>query len=132
DFSADFMAQSGNRLVMECFNMGQAAGTAAALSIKDGVTPRQLDAQKLRMRLMEMDVNLTKPPAYGTNRISTEQKVRKEDILTPDENPDKGQATTVLKSGAKYECVSDEPRVEEKAVELGYTVTGGDVGTNLE
>ena len=65
NFSADFMAQSGNRLVLECLNMGQAAGTAAALSIKDGVTPRALDAQKLRKRLVEMGINLLEPPKYG-------------------------------------------------------------------
>jgi hypothetical protein len=38
--------------------MGQAAGTAAALAIKEGVTVRELDAQKLRKVLVENGVVL--------------------------------------------------------------------------
>jgi hypothetical protein len=51
--SADFMAQAGCRLVLTCLNMGQAAGTAAAISIKQGVTPRKLDAQVLQAQLVK-------------------------------------------------------------------------------
>ena len=60
--SCDFAGQSGTRLVLACLNMGQAVGTAAALSITDDVTPRQLDAQKLREKLAAQGVNLLDKP----------------------------------------------------------------------
>jgi len=142
NFSADFMAQSGNRLVMECFNMGQAAGTAAALSIQGDVTPRALDAQKLRKRLVEMGVNLLEDPKYGQSRVSTKVTVKKEDLLFPEENPI-AQSTTVLRSekAGAYTRISTEDEMEDvaarrkrgkKLATAGYTDTGGDVGTNLE
>lgn len=46
--SADHVAQSSLRIQQTCMSTGQAAGTAAALSLKDGVTPRELDINKLR------------------------------------------------------------------------------------
>jgi hypothetical protein len=41
--------------------LGQAAGTAAALSLFDGVTPRALDPQRLRARLIADGVDLRRP-----------------------------------------------------------------------
>jgi hypothetical protein len=60
--SADAMAQSGTRLILTCMNMGQAAGTAAALCVKNGVTPRKLDVQLLRRTLIEQGVPLDREP----------------------------------------------------------------------
>lgn len=51
--SADFMAQSGCRLVLACINMGEAAGTAAALSLKRNLPPRKLDRVELQMKMLE-------------------------------------------------------------------------------
>ncbi len=51
--SSEFMAQAASRLVLTCLNMGQAAGTAMALSLKSGVTPRAVDVQELRRQLRE-------------------------------------------------------------------------------
>jgi hypothetical protein len=51
--SADFMAQSGCRLVMACLNMGQAAGTAAAISLKHNITPRKVDRVELQTALLK-------------------------------------------------------------------------------
>ncbi|MFA6294492.1 MAG: FAD-dependent oxidoreductase, partial [Victivallales bacterium] len=51
--SSEFMAQAGCRLVLTCLNMGQAAGTAAALSLKAGIVPRKLDRKELQLRLMQ-------------------------------------------------------------------------------
>ena len=51
--SADSTAAGAIRVMPPCMGMGQAAGTAAALAIKEGCTVRQLDAQKLRKVLME-------------------------------------------------------------------------------
>lgn len=137
NFSSDFMAQSGNRLVMECLNMGQAAGTAAALSVKDNIAPRKLDVGKLRRRLIEMGVNLEEKPEYGARGLSTSVEIKKDDILFPEDSKEYLD-TAVLKDSAarKYEYVGDK-LVEQKLQKMmcsdnGYTSTGGDVGTNLE
>ena len=134
--SADFMGQSGIRLVLECLNMGQAAGTAAALSLKDGVTPRALDVKKLRARLVEMGIDLEHAPAFGQGNISTRTRLKPEDLLWPENNPS-GQAAVVLtaEAGAKYELDVEAIERENMANYLsknGYTDNGGDVGTNLE
>ncbi|MBI4976856.1 MAG: FAD-dependent oxidoreductase [Spirochaetes bacterium] len=50
--STEFMAQAGCRLVLTCCNMGQAAGTAAALSLKHDVTPRNVDRKELQKKLI--------------------------------------------------------------------------------
>ena len=51
------MAQAASRLILTCLNMGQAAGTAAALSLKDNVTPRKLDVPKLQAILAQDRAN---------------------------------------------------------------------------
>ncbi len=136
NLSADFMGQSGNRLVLECMNMGQAVGTAAAMSIKDGVTVRKLDVQKLRKRLVEMGINLFENPAYGSSNITIEAKVTPEDLIYPENNPT-GQANVVLteKAAEKYKVdvkAIEKDRMEKYLSAMGYTDNGGDVGTNLE
>ena len=56
--SADFPAQSGCRLIMACCNMGEAAGTAAALSLDKNVQPRALDRTILQKSLLENNGNI--------------------------------------------------------------------------
>ena len=134
--SSDFMGQSGVRLVLECLNMGQAAGTAAALSIRDGVTPRKLDVKKLQNRLVEMGIDLFHAPAYGQGNIAPGTRLTPEDLLYPDQNPS-GQATVVLsETGGKRHVLNtveiDNEKMEKYLNEHGYTDNGGDVGTNLE
>ena len=51
--SADSTAAGAIRVMPPCMGMGQAAGTAAAMAVKENVTPRQLDPQSLRTRLKE-------------------------------------------------------------------------------
>lgn len=51
--SSEFMAQAGCRLVLTCCNMGQAAGTAAALSLKQNVVPRKINVQELKSQLLK-------------------------------------------------------------------------------
>ena len=46
--SADSTAAGAIRVMPPCMGMGQASGTAAALAVKQGITPRQVDAQELR------------------------------------------------------------------------------------
>lgn len=56
--SSTFVAQSAIRVQDECRAMGQAAGTAAAMSIEMNQTPRHLDGALLRKRLIEQGCNL--------------------------------------------------------------------------
>jgi len=51
--STTFEAHASTRVMGPCMAVGQAAGTAAALSIKEGVPPRKLDVKKLRQVLLE-------------------------------------------------------------------------------
>ena len=46
------------RLIVPCMLAGEAAGTAAALAVKDGTTPRQIDISRLQNRLKEQGTNL--------------------------------------------------------------------------
>lgn len=46
------------RLICPCFVTGQAAGTAAALAVQKGITPRQLDVAELQKRLCADNVCL--------------------------------------------------------------------------
>ena len=58
NLSSDVEAQSGARLIMCCFAMGEAAGTAAALCCKKGITPRKLDRVELQNELIASGVNI--------------------------------------------------------------------------
>ena len=58
NISSDVPGQSGSRLIMCCMALGEAAGTACALSLQDGVTPRKLDIAKLQRKLVENKCNI--------------------------------------------------------------------------
>lgn len=49
--SCTHIALGSIRVMVPCVGMGEAAGTAAALSLKDGITPRRLDVGKLQTQL---------------------------------------------------------------------------------
>ena len=51
--SADHEGAASARVIPPCYATGQAAGTAAAISIKEYVTPRHLDVELLRTTLRE-------------------------------------------------------------------------------
>jgi hypothetical protein len=50
-FSSDYFANNMGNLIPHCIVMGQAAGTGAALAIKQGVEPRKVDYKKLQKAL---------------------------------------------------------------------------------
>lgn len=56
--SATFIAQSSVRVQSNCQAFGQAAGTAAAISLREGISPRGLDGLRLRALLREQGANL--------------------------------------------------------------------------
>jgi hypothetical protein len=61
--SSDVVAHASLRIQQTCMAMGQAAGTAAAMSLKAGVTPDKLDVKSLTTRLDAIRSEVT--PAFG-------------------------------------------------------------------
>ena len=61
-FSSDQEANNFFNLIPHCVAFGEAAGTAAALSLKQGVSVRNVDFQSLRKQLIAQNVPL--PDAY--------------------------------------------------------------------
>lgn len=57
-YSATSEAQRISREIPPCMVMGEAAGTAAVLSLESAVAPRHVDVQKLQRRLLAQGVNL--------------------------------------------------------------------------
>ena len=55
--SGDHIAQSSYRIMSHCMAMGEAAGTAAALACRNGVSPRILDPAELRAELERNGTN---------------------------------------------------------------------------
>jgi hypothetical protein len=55
----DHPALAALRKVPLCIAMGEAAGTAAALSVKLGVAPRKLDVPTLQRQLLKQGVLLS-------------------------------------------------------------------------
>jgi len=60
-FSSDLVANDLLNIIPPCIAMGQAAGTAAALAIKEGISPRQINYRSLQRNLIGQNVIL--PPA---------------------------------------------------------------------
>ncbi|HNS33267.1 MAG TPA: FAD-dependent oxidoreductase [bacterium] len=56
--SSEFEAQAGTRLIMCCMAMGEAAGIATAMSLKEGVSPRKIDVKRLQKTLLERGCDL--------------------------------------------------------------------------
>jgi hypothetical protein len=65
-FSATHEAHAAVRSMAQCMAMGQAAGTAAAIAVGDGVDPREIDATALRdaLRRDGAVVDLDRAPAW--------------------------------------------------------------------
>lgn len=66
-FSSDQEANNFFNLIPHCVAFGEAAGTAAALSIKEGVTPRKVNFAALRKQLIAQNVPL--PGAYPAKYV---------------------------------------------------------------
>lgn len=59
--SAEFNAQAAVRIIAPSMGTGQAAGIAAAMCLKTGLTPRQLDGKAVRQAMIEDGVPLDQP-----------------------------------------------------------------------
>ncbi len=64
-FSSDPFANDLLNLIPFCVAMGEAAGTAAAIALRDGVQPRAVDTGKVQRRLVEQGVWLPKDLRAG-------------------------------------------------------------------
>jgi hypothetical protein len=60
--SAEFHAIAAVRVIAPSMSTGQAAATASALCLKQGITPRQLDGKLVRQALIEQGVPLDREP----------------------------------------------------------------------
>ena len=56
--SVDSVVHSCVRLIPPCLATGQAAGTAAAMAVEEGVTPREIDRSKLQASLIQQEARL--------------------------------------------------------------------------
>ena len=66
-FSVDAETVSGVTLIPQCIGLGQGAGVAAAVCVKDGTTTHNVDIKKVqRILCMEQDVPL--PRQENTDR----------------------------------------------------------------
>jgi hypothetical protein len=57
-FSSDPAANNVLNWIQQCIPMGQAAGTAAALAVKSGITPRKVNVPVLQENLIKQGVPL--------------------------------------------------------------------------
>ena len=57
--SMDAASWASARVMPQCMSMGEAAGTAAELALLGGVSPAEVDTQKLRAILLEQGAVLT-------------------------------------------------------------------------
>ncbi len=56
NISGTHMAHSNYRVMPICANMGQAVGVAAAMCVKEGCSPRSLEAKTVQERMLELGV----------------------------------------------------------------------------
>ena len=67
--SADYEASTAVACSGICMAVGEAAGTAAALSIRENSVPRKLDVEKLQKVLVENGAILDAVPVPGTEEL---------------------------------------------------------------
>jgi hypothetical protein len=79
--SADPVAQSSIRIQQSCMSTGEAAGTAAAMSIDQGLTPRELDGREVAAKLKAERAQVE--PAFD----ELKRLRRSQDIQEPVEAP---------------------------------------------
>lgn len=88
NLSSDVNAQSGARLIMACFTMGEAAGTATAISLAEGIPPRKVDRLKLQVELVQSKVNIgqgfrTIPGLEEAGKAGFEDAYRNPELYDP-------------------------------------------------
>jgi hypothetical protein len=79
--SAEFNAIAAVRVIAPSMSTGQAAGVAAALCKKQGVTPRTLDGKLVRQTLIEQGVALGQAP--GGHWAAVKKELKGEFVIMP-------------------------------------------------
>jgi hypothetical protein len=88
--SAEFNANAAVRVIAPSMSTGQAAGIAAAMCLKNGITPRQLDGKLVRKEMIKQGTPLDKEPDKhwaDVKKIKGEHVVLTGDfigVMTPD------------------------------------------------
>ncbi len=63
--SSEFHAMAAVRIISICMATGEAAGIAADLCLREGLSPRQLDGKRVRQEMIDSGVPLDKLPEEG-------------------------------------------------------------------
>jgi len=74
-FSSDVGANDVLNLIPFCVQMGEAVGTAAALSLKDHISPRQINRRKLQRRLLDQGAWLPKELRLATDDLAAARHI---------------------------------------------------------
>ena len=97
-FSSDQTVNNFFNLIPHCVAFGEAAGTAAALSIKQGVSVRKLNFESLRKQLLAQNVPLPGNMGKNTKKAAGEEMV----FSTPAFGQGAGGATRASDQTAKH------------------------------
>ncbi|GBF76413.1 FAD-dependent oxidoreductase [Paenibacillus sp. 598K] len=73
--SSDRAVQGSLRVMPNCFSMGQAAGTAAVLALRDGTGSRGIVVAELQQRLLEQDVWLGEGGLPAADQLQEDTKL---------------------------------------------------------
>ncbi|HEX7475425.1 MAG TPA: FAD-dependent oxidoreductase [Dehalococcoidales bacterium] len=79
--SAEFNAIAAVRVIATSMSTGQAAATAAALCLKNGISPRELDGKLVRKTLIQQGVPLDEEP--GGHWAEVKKQLKGEFVVTP-------------------------------------------------
>jgi hypothetical protein len=79
--SAEFHAIAAVRVIAPSMSTGQAAATAAALCIRDGITPRELDGKLVRKTMIEQGVPLDEE--LGGHWAAVKKELKGEFVIMP-------------------------------------------------
>jgi hypothetical protein len=82
-FSSDQAANNFFNLIPHCVAFGEAAGTAAALSLKQGVSIRDVNFESLRKRLLEQNVPLPNAHVPAQDRPAAVAAVYEQKKINP-------------------------------------------------
>jgi 2-polyprenyl-6-methoxyphenol hydroxylase-like FAD-dependent oxidoreductase len=74
-FSSDVAANDVLNLIPFCVQMGEAAGTAAALSLRDHISPRRVNYRTLQQRLLEQGAWLPKELRQAASEVEGAQRI---------------------------------------------------------
>lgn len=100
NISASHVAFTSTRVMGTCSVMGQAAGTAAAVCLRHGITPRELYRQKERLRELQQQLVRDDQTIRSVRNDSDDDVARQAAITASAEEPD-AVATNIVNGWAR-------------------------------